>query len=53
MDSEKLEDHIENILNADQEVIDSLEDGPCKDQAVRIRKKAEEIGEREGTPEES
>lgn len=51
--SEKLESHIENILKADQETIDSLEDGPYKNQAERIRKIAEEIKEGERTPEVS
>lgn len=51
--SEKLESHIENILKANQETVNSLEDGPYKDQAQRIRKIAEEIKEGERTPEAS
>lgn len=48
-----LEDHIETIVKADQETVNSLEDGPYKDQAQRIRKIAEEIKEGERTPEVS
>jgi hypothetical protein len=35
-----LEEAIENIIKADQELVDSLEDGPAKAEVLRIRKMA-------------
>ena len=40
-----LEEAIENLIKADQETIDAMEDGPAKAEALRIRKMAEKMKE--------
>ena len=40
-----LEEAIENIIKADQELVNSLEDGPAKAEVLRIRKMAEKMKE--------
>lgn len=46
MKSEDLQENIETILSAEQEVVDSLDNGPVKNQINQIRKIAENKGEK-------